>query len=333
MELMNNLWDRAKEDKRTIVLPEGNEDRTLIAAAKVLKEDLASLIIIGNEISIKDRASFLQVDLSGAMIVDPVTSDKKTLYAEKVFELRKDKGMTFEQATEFVKDNVHFGIMMVKLGEADGLVSGAIHTTGDLLRPAFQIIKAAPGVPIVSSFFIMMVPNCEYGDDGLLLFADCGVNPNPSAEELATIALQTARTAEHLCGMEPRVALLSFSTKGSAEHELVSKVKKAYELAKEADPSLIIDGELQLDAAIVPSVSLQKSPNSSVAGRANVLVFPDLQSGNIGYKLVERFAKAQAIGPICQGFDKPINDLSRGCTADDIVQAIVVTVVQSQMGI
>lgn len=333
MELMNNLWRRAKEDKKTIILPEGEEERTIVAAAKVLKEGLASLIIIGNEAAIKEHAMSLGVDITGALIIDPALSDKKEFYAEKLYELRKNKGMTMEQAAEFVKDNVHFGIMMVKLGEADGLVSGAIHTTGDLLKPAFQIIKAAPGVPIVSSFFLMMVPNCEYGDNGLLLFADCGVNPNPTAEELATIAMQTANTAKHLCGMDPKVALLSFSTKGSAEHELVSKVRKAYEIAKAADPTLEIDGELQLDAAIVPKVALQKAPGSTVAGHANVLVFPDLQAGNIGYKLVERFAKAQAIGPLCQGFDKPINDLSRGCSSDDIVQAIVVTAIQSQMGI
>lgn len=333
MELMDRLWLKAKENKKRIILPEGEEERTIVAAAKILEEGLASLTIIGNEISIKEKASALGLNLDGATLIDPATSSKKELYAEKLYELRKNKGMTMDEATEFVKDNVHFGIMMVKLGEADGLVSGAIHTTGDLLRPAFQIIKAAPGVPIVSSFFLMMVPNCEYGDNGLLLFADCGVNPNPTAEQLATIAIQTAKTAKHLCGMDPKVALLSFSTKGSAEHELVDKVKKAYEIAKATDPALAIDGELQLDAAIVPKVAQQKAPNSVVAGHANILVFPDLQAGNIGYKLVERFAKAQAIGPLCQGFDKPINDLSRGCSSDDIVKAVVVTAIQAQMGI
>jgi phosphate acetyltransferase len=227
-------------------------------------------------------------------------------------------------------DPIYFGTMMVKSGDADGMVSGAVHTTGDLLRPGLQIIKTAPGVSVVSSFFIMMVPDCEYGENGLLVFSDCAVNPNPTAEQLASIAIATAETAKNICKIEPRVALLSFSTLGSAEHEMVDKVRQATSIAKELRPDLLIDGDLQLDAAIVKSVADQKAPDSKIAGKANVLIFPDLQAGNIGYKLVQRFAKADAIGPICQGFAKPINDLSRGCTYEDIANVVAVTAVQAQ---
>lgn len=331
MELMENLFLKALQNKKTIVLPEGEEDRTISAASKVLSDGLASLILIGNEKNITDKALSLKADISKAVIVDPRTSNNTNFYAEQLHELRKHKGMTLEDAQELILDNVYFATMMLKLGEADGMLSGAIHTSGDLLRPALQIIKAAPTASIVSSFFIMMVPNCEYGDNGLFLFADCGLNQNPTAEQLADIAIQTSITAKELCNMEPKIALLSFSTKGSAEHESINKIREALTIAKSLSPNLSIDGELQLDAAIIPEVALQKAPGSNVAGHANILIFPDLEAGNIGYKLVERLAKAQAIGPLCQGFAKPVNDLSRGCSVDDIVKAIVVTAVQAQI--
>jgi phosphate acetyltransferase len=251
-------------------------------------------------------------------------------YANDFYELRKSKGITLEKARETIKDNIYFGCMMVKEGYADGLVSGAIHATADLLRPAFQIIKTAPGAKIVSSFFIMEVPNCEYGENGVFLFADCAVNPSPNAEELASIAVQSANTAKNLLGFEPKVAMLSFSTKGSASHELVDKVRKATEIAKDLMPDVAIDGELQLDAALVKEVAELKAPGSKVAGYANVLIFPDLQAGNIGYKLVQRLAKANAIGPITQGMGAPVNDLSRGCSYRDIVDVIATTAVQAQ---
>ncbi|MFA5408693.1 MAG: phosphate acetyltransferase [Bacilli bacterium] len=331
MDLFENLWLKAHSNKKMIVLPEGEEDRTIIAASKILSSNLASLIMIGDEKVIKDKALELKADISKATIINHLTSDKRELYAEKLYELRKHKGITIEEAQKLVLDNVYFATMMVKLGDADGMVSGAIHTTGDLLRPALQIIRTAPDVSLVSSFFIMRVPNCQYGDNGLFLFADCGLNQNPTASELAMIAVQTAKTAKQLFNIDPKVALLSFSTKGSAEHELITKVRESLHIAKEMDPTLKIDGELQLDAAIIPDVAIRKAPNSDVAGRANVLIFPDLNAGNIGYKLVERLAKAQAIGPICQGFAKPVNDLSRGCSEDDIVQVIVITAIQAQM--
>lgn len=330
MELMNQVWEAARADIKRIVLPEGDEERTLVASEKIKKENLAHLILIGDEKVIRDKAEKLNVNLTGIEIVDPNKSEDLSRYVEAFYELRKNKGMTMEKADLIVRDPLYFATMMVKLDDADGMVSGAVHTTGDLLRPGLQIIKTAPGVSVVSSFFIMMVPNSVYGDSGMLLFADCAVNPNPTAEQLASIAIATADTAKTVCNVEPKVAMLSFSTMGSADHELVSKVREATEIAKELRPDLDIDGELQLDAAIVPSVASQKAPNSKVAGKANVLVFPDLQSGNIGYKLVQRFAKAEAIGPVCQGFAKPINDLSRGCSSEDIVSVVALTAVQAQ---
>jgi phosphate acetyltransferase len=330
MELMNKIWNMAREDKRRIVLPEGEEERTLIASEKINKEGLADLILIGSSDVINTKVAELNLDMTGIEIIDPKTSEKTDEYAEAFYELRKKKGITKEQAKETVLDPMYYGTMMVKIGDADGMVSGAVHTTGDLLRPGLQIIKTAPGTNVVSSFFLMQVPDCEYGTDGFLLFADCAVNPNPTAEQLASIAISTAESAKGLAKIEPRVAMLSFSSMGSAKHELVDKVKKATELAKEQRKDLMIDGELQLDAAIVSKVAAQKAPNSEVAGKANVLVFPDLQAGNIGYKLVQRFAKAEAIGPICQGFAKPINDLSRGCSPEDIINVVAVTAVQAQ---
>lgn len=330
MDLLKQIWEKAKADKRRIVLPEGEEERNLQACGKILQEGLANIILVGNEKIIREKAASLGVNLEGAEIADPETSDKTASYANEFYELRKKKGMTPEKADKVVRDPLYFATMMVKLGDAEGMVSGAIHTTGDLLRPGLQIIKTAPGMSVVSSTFVMSVPNCQYGESGLLLFADCAVNPCPTAEELASIAISTAETAKALCGIVPKVAMLSFSTMGSAQHELVDKVKKATELAKSMRPDLEIDGELQLDAAIVKKVADLKAPNSTVAGQANVLVFPDIQAGNIGYKLVQRFANAEAIGPICQGFAKPINDLSRGCSAEDIVNVVAVTAVQAQ---
>ncbi|MEK6264370.1 MAG: phosphate acetyltransferase [Clostridium sp.] len=331
MTFIEKICKRAQEDIRRIVLPEGEEERTIKASETINKNSIAKIILVGNKGAIQKKATELGVDISGVEIVDPTTSEKTDAYAKEFYELRKHKGMTVEQASETMKDTMYFGTMMVKMGDADGLVSGAIHATGDLLRPGMQIIKTAPGIKVVSSFFIMELPSNEYGEDGLLLFADCAVNPNPNSEELASIAISTAENAKLLCNFEPKVAMLSFSTMGSAKHELVDKVVKATEIAKNARPDLQIDGELQLDAAIVQSVGKLKAPGSTVAGNANVLVFPDLQSGNIGYKLVQRFAKAEAIGPVSQGFAKPINDLSRGCSVEDIVNVVAVTAVQAQI--
>lgn len=330
MKLMNKILEVAKADKKRIVLPEGNEERTIVATEEIYKQGYAHPILVGNKEEILNKATALKVDLTGVEIIDSETSENLSKYIEAFYELRKNKGMTMSKAEKIVRDPLYFGTMMVKLGDADGMVSGAVHTTGDLLRPGLQIIKTAPGVSVVSSFFIMMVPDSVYGEEGMLLFSDCAVNPNPNEDQLAAIAIATAETAKNLCKVEPRVAMLSFSTMGSADHELVSKVRTATEKAKELRPDLLIDGEMQLDAAIVESVASQKAPNSKVAGKANVLVFPDLQAGNIGYKLVQRFAKAEAIGPICQGFAKPINDLSRGCSSEDIVKVVAITAVQAQ---
>ncbi|MDD2202847.1 MAG: phosphate acetyltransferase [Bacilli bacterium] len=330
MELMKDLWLRVTQQKKTIVLPEGEEERTIEAAAIILKNNLASIILIGDEEIIRDKALKLDVNIDKSTIINPLISDKRNFYAEKLYELRKAKGMTIEIAKKLVLNNIYFGVMMLKLGDADGLVAGAVNSTSDLLRAGLQIIKTAPGTSLVSSYFLMIVPNCKYGSEGVFLFADCGLIINPNASELALISLQTAETARKLFNLDPKIALLSFLTKGSAEHELINKVREALSIAKTVAPSLKIDGELQLDAAIVPSIANKKAPNSKVAGDANILIFPDLNSGNIGYKLVERLAKAQAIGPLCQGFSKPINDLSRGCSVDDIVKSVVITAIQAQ---
>lgn len=330
MELMNRIWAMAQNNKKRIVLAEGEEERNLKACEKILKNSLADIVLIGNKNVIGKKTQTLGIDISGADIEDPETSKKLSAYADAFYELRKKKGMTPEKADKIVRDPLYFGTMMVKMNDADGMVSGAIHTTGDLLRPGLQIIKTAPNVSVVSSFFIMAVPACNYGDKGMLLFSDCAVNPDPTAEQLASIAISTAETAKKLCKIDPKVAMLSFSTMGSASHDLVDKVRKATEIAKEMRPDIEIDGELQLDAAIVQKVADLKAPKSTVAGKANVLIFPDLQSGNIGYKLVQRFANAEAIGPICQGFAKPINDLSRGCSDNDIVNVAALTAVQAQ---
>ncbi|SHF20996.1 phosphotransacetylase [Caldanaerobius fijiensis DSM 17918] len=328
MDVIGNIIEKAKSNIKKIVLAEGSEARNLKAAEIALKERIADIVLLGNEAEIKAAAKGLNI--SGAEIIDPANSPKSEEYAQAFYELRKHKGMTIEKAREIVKDPMYYGCMMVKEDDADGLVSGAIHATADLLRPAFQIIKTAPGVSVVSSSFIMIVPNCNLGADGVLLYSDCGVIPNPTAEELASIAIAAARTMKTLVGVEPIVAMLSFSTKGSAEHELVDKVRKATELAKKIAPDLQIDGELQADAALVPEVAELKAPGSKVAGHANVLIFPDLQAGNIGYKLTQRLAKAEAIGPLLQGLAKPVNDLSRGCSPEDIVAEIAITSVEAQ---
>lgn len=330
MSLMDKIWERARSNKKTIVLPEGSEERNLSASATIKENDLADIVLIGSEEEIHNKAKELSLNIEGIRIIDPNTSSLSETYANLFYELRKSKGVTIEDARNVVKDPMYFATLMLKNGDADGLVSGAIHTTGDTLKPGLQIIKTAPGISVVSSFFIMIVPNSEYGKDGVLLFADCAVNPNPTAEQLASIAICTAENAKSLCEVEPNVAMLSFSTKGSAKDPLVDKVIEATRLAKEQRPDLNIDGEMQLDAAIVEKVAKLKAKGSSVAGKANVLIFPDLQAGNIGYKLVERFAKAEAIGPVCQGFAKPINDLSRGCNALDIVNVVCVTSIQAQ---
>jgi phosphate acetyltransferase len=330
MDLMDILKNRAKQNKKTIVLPEGDEDRTLQAASIVLSEDIASLILVGDKKSIINKSSNLKVDVSKALIINPNEFDKIDFYANQLFELRKHKRMTEKEASKLIIDNLYFATMMVKLGDADGMVSGAEHTTAEVLKPALQLIKAAPNEPIVSSFYVIKVPNCDYGDKGLFLFADCGLNENPTAQELAAIATQTAKSAKILFNMDPKVALLSFSTKGSAYHESIVKIREALDIVKSNNKELAIDGELQLDAAIVPEVASLKAPDSVVAGRANILIFPDLQSGNIGYKLVERFAGAMAIGPLCQGIAKPVNDLSRGCSVDDIVKAVIITSIQAE---
>ena len=329
MGFIDTIKARAKADKKTIVLPESMDRRTWEAAEKILKEDIADLVIIGTPEDIADKADGL--DVSGATVINPQTYEKTQEYIDLFVELRKAKGMTPEKAKEIIlSDYAYYGCLMIKNGDADGMVSGACHSTADTLRPCLQIVKTKPGTKLVSAFFLMVVPDCEYGADGTFICADSGLNQNPTSEELAAIAKSSAESFELLVQKEPVVAMLSHSTKGSAKHADVDKVVEATRIAKESYPELKVDGELQLDAAIVPSVGSSKAPGSEVAGKANVLMFPDLDAGNIGYKLVQRLAKAEAYGPVTQGIAKPVNDLSRGCCADDIVGVVAITAVQAQ---
>ena len=330
MAFIDKIKEQAKQNKKRIVLPESMDRRTFEAAAEVLKDGIADLIIIGSKEEVEKNSEGL--DITGATIVDPATNPKTAEYIDLLVELRKAKGMTKEAATDLLmKEYMFYACIMVKAGDADGVVSGACHSTANTLKPALQIIKTKPGTKLVSAFFLMEVPNCELGENGTFVFGDCGLNQNPNPEELAAIAVSSAESFKALVGVEPKVAMLSHSTKGSAKHADINKVAEATKLAKEMAPELNIDGELQADAAIVPSVGASKAPGSNVAGAANVLIFPDLDAGNIGYKLVQRLAKAEAYGPMCQGIAKPVNDLSRGCSAKDIVGVIAITAVQAQM--
>ncbi len=331
MSLVEQIIARAKANKQRIVLPEALEERTLTAADKCLAEDIADLILLGNIDKIHELADKLGLkNIDKATLIDPENSDKAEEYAAALAELRKKKGMTIEQARELVKDPLYYGCMIIKMGDADGQISGALSTTGETLRPALQIIKCAPGISCVSGAMLLITDKPEYGENGVLVVGDVAVTPMPDAGQLAQIAVCTAQTAKSVAGFEdPRVAMLSFSTKGSAKHEVVDKVVEATKLAKELAPDLKVDGELQADAALVPSVGEKKAPGSEIAGHANTLVFPCLEVGNIGYKLVQRLAGAEALGPILQGIARPVNDLSRGCSVDDIYKMVAITACQA----
>ena len=331
MSVIDKIKAKAKQNVKHIVLAEGSEPRTVQAARQIVDQGIASVTLLGNKEEIAAVAKQTNTDLAGIELIDPKASGKTEAYASLLFELRKAKGMTPEQARDLAEgDTLYYGALMVKSGDADGMVAGAINSTGNVLRPALQIIKTAPGISVVSGAFIMEVPDHKYGDDGVLIFGDCAVLPDPTADELAAIAIASAQTGKQLTGMEPKVAMLSFSTKGSAKHDNVTKVQQATAKVHELAPDLVCDGELQADAALVESVGALKAPGSNVAGHANVLIFPDLQAGNIGYKLVQRFANASAVGPIVQGLAKPVNDLSRGCSVDDIVSVVAITAVKAQ---
>ena len=330
MSFIEEIKKRAKQQIKTIILPEATDIRILKAAQIVNKEKYAKVVLIGNKEEIERLIKENNLELGDTQIIDPAKSDKTSEYAKELYELRKAKGMTEEQAQKLILEPIYYGMMMVKLNHADGLVSGAAHSTADTLRPALQILKTAPGTKLVSAFFVMVVPNCEYGENGTFIFADSGLNPNPNAEELSEIAISSSKSFKELTGKEPKVAMLSYSSHGSAHSELTEKVIEATKLLKEKEPNLIADGELQLDAAIIPEVAASKAPTSPLKGEANVLIFPNLDAGNIGYKLVQRLGKAEAYGPLCQGIAKPVNDLSRGCSAEDIAGVIAITAVQAQ---
>lgn len=331
MNILEEIKNKAKSLNKKIVLCEGEDSRVVKAASDATKEGIAQIVLLGNEAEIK--VANPDVDLSGVTIVDPLTDEKLPEYNAKLCELRASKGMTPEQAAKLLQDGTYFGAMMLKMGDVDGLVSGACHSTANTLRPGLQIIKTAKGVSSVSSFNLMICPpqGNEYCPDGLVIFADCGLNPTYTSEGLADCAIATANSAKAIAGIDPKVALLSFSSMGSAKHDNVTLVQEAVKIAKEKAPDLKLDGELQFDAAIVPSVAALKAPNSDVAGKANVFIFPDLQAGNIGYKIAERLGGFMAVGPICQGFAKPLNDLSRGCKSEDIVAAVAITALQTQL--
>lgn len=330
MSFIETIKAKAKANKKTIVLPESLEIRNLEAASRILEEELANVVLIGDEVEIKEKAGKFNVD--NAIFINPKTFENMEDYVETLVELRQRKGMTTQKAKELLtKDPLYLGVMLVKKGEADGMVAGSIHATADVLRPSLQILKTAPGTKLVSAFFVMVVPNCEFGSNGTFVFSDCGLNQNPSSEELANIGASSAASFKSLVEEEPIVAFLSHSSMGSAKHADIDKVTEAVRIANEEFPEYSMDGELQLDAAIVPEIGASKAPNSKVAGKANVLVFPDLDAGNIGYKLVQRLAKAEAYGPVTQGIAKPVNDLSRGCSADDIVGTVAITAVQAQL--
>jgi len=330
MSFIEDIKNRAKENIKTIILPEATDIRVLEATEKIGKEGFANVMLIGDNEKIENIAKENNIDISKAKIVNPKAYEKYNELVEAFYELRKNKGMTIENAKELMLDETYFGMMMIKLGYADGLVSGAAHSTADTLRPALQILKTAPGTKLVSAFFMMVVPNCEYGENGVFLFGDSGLVENPDSDQLSEIAISSSKSFEALTGKEAKVAMLSYSTYGSAKSELTEKVIEATKFVKEKAPNIKVDGELQLDAAIVPEIAASKAKGSPIAGRANKLIYPDLNAGNIGYKLVQRLAKAEAYGPLCQGIAKPVNDLSRGCNSDDIVGVVAITAVQAQ---
>ena len=330
MSFIDELKNRAKQNVKNIILTESEDKRVLKAAQMVKKEGFANIILIGNEEEANKLAKENNIDITDITIINPKTSEKFEEYVNAFYELRKAKGMTIEKARELLKDNMYFGTMMVKQGDADGLVSGACHSTANTLRPALQILKTAPGTKLVSAFFLMVVPDCKYGENGIFVFGDSGLVENPTPDELSEIAISSSKSFKQLTCKEPKVAMLSYSTYGSAHSDLTEKVIEGTKLLKEKMPDLICDGELQLDAAIIPEISASKAPGSPLKGEANTLIFPNLDAGNIGYKLVQRLAKAEAYGPLCQGIAKPVNDLSRGCSSDDIVGVVAITAVQAQ---